>query len=73
MSSACRALDLLIDRLGGPSQVAEMTGRRGRIIRKHNKAKPEYELRHSGCLSDQSLNVYEVLFYMSMRYCFICL
>lgn len=63
------ALDLLIDRLGGPSQVAEMTGRRGRIVRKHPKAKPEYELRQIGCISDQSLNVIEVCVYSSFYLC----
>lgn len=49
-----------MDKLGGSSEVAEMTGRKGRIIRKTSKGKPEYELRQSTCISDQSLNVLEV-------------
>ena len=53
---------MLIDQLGGPSQVAEMTGRKGRIVRLDPKSKPTYQLRQSEskCLSDQSLNVKEV-------------
>ena len=54
------ALDLLIDKLGGPTQVAEMTGRRGRIVRHDGTSKPKYELRQTGHVSDQSLNVSEV-------------
>lgn len=36
-------LDALIDALGGPGEVAEMTGRRGRLIRKNGVLK--YDLR----------------------------
>ena len=53
------SLDVLIDKLGGPSKVAEMTGRRARIAR-DSAGKPQYELRQSTCVSDQSLNVREV-------------
>ncbi|XP_067930310.1 uncharacterized protein [Watersipora subatra] len=59
------ALDMLIDKLGGASQVAEMTGRKGRIIRKDAKSNPTYEQRHSSCLSDQSLNISERNKFMS--------
>jgi hypothetical protein len=37
-------LDQLIDALGGPGQVAEMTGRKGRVLRDAN-GRARYELR----------------------------
>ncbi|CAJ0599514.1 unnamed protein product [Cylicocyclus nassatus] len=40
-------LDLLIDQLGGPEYVAEMTGRKGRIVTRED-GEVEYELRHAG-------------------------
>lgn len=39
------SLDELIDQLGGPCNVAEMTGRRGRIVRHSPGQKPAYEQR----------------------------
>ncbi|GMS88138.1 hypothetical protein PENTCL1PPCAC_10313, partial [Pristionchus entomophagus] len=40
-------LDQLIDDLGGPEFVAEMTGRKGRIVQRED-GEVEYELRHTG-------------------------
>ncbi|WKY00151.1 hypothetical protein Q1695_014762 [Nippostrongylus brasiliensis] len=40
-------LDHLIDQLGGPEYVAEMTGRKGRIVTRED-GEIEYELRHAG-------------------------
>ncbi|ETN78639.1 helicase protein [Necator americanus] len=40
-------LDHLIDQLGGPEYVAEMTGRKGRIVTRDD-GEVEYELRHAG-------------------------
>uniref|UniRef100_W6NGI0 CBN-LET-765 protein n=1 Tax=Haemonchus contortus TaxID=6289 RepID=W6NGI0_HAECO len=40
-------LDHLIDQLGGPEYVAEMTGRKGRIVTRDD-GEIEYELRHAG-------------------------
>ena len=55
-------LDALIDELGGVNAVAEMTGRRGRMVRqrkgKTNSVK--YELRDTGGNSLESLNNTEV-------------
>ena len=53
-------LDQLIDKLGGPSNVAEMTGRRARIIRYHPDDKPFYEVRENDSGEVESLNVKEV-------------
>ncbi|XP_076442125.1 uncharacterized protein LOC143281076 isoform X2 [Babylonia areolata] len=38
-------LDELIDKLGGPDRVAEMTGRKGRMVRRWPHTKPVYEQR----------------------------
>ncbi|OWF49684.1 Protein strawberry notch [Mizuhopecten yessoensis] len=38
-------LDEMIDQLGGTGAVAELTGRRGRIVRRSEKDQPHYELR----------------------------
>ncbi|KAM3724205.1 Protein strawberry notch [Dirofilaria immitis] len=40
-------LDQLIDELGGPDYVAEMTGRKGRVVCRED-GDVEYELRHAG-------------------------
>uniref|UniRef100_A0A914W791 Uncharacterized protein n=1 Tax=Plectus sambesii TaxID=2011161 RepID=A0A914W791_9BILA len=40
-------LDQLIDELGGPDYVAEMTGRKGRVVSRDD-GEIEYELRHAG-------------------------
>lgn len=40
-------LDQLIDELGGPEYVAEMTGRKGRVVSRED-GEIEYELRHAG-------------------------
>ena len=38
-------LDALIDALGGSQEVAEMTGRRGRLVRNSRSGRFKYELR----------------------------
>ena len=54
-------LDEIIDELGGPDGVAEMTGRRGRIVRRSPKEIPAYEVRGQDSDSGiESLNVKEV-------------
>ena len=52
-------LDALIDALGGSQEVAEMTGRRGRLVRNSRSGRFKYELRPeteetrcNGCLGD---------------------
>ncbi len=58
------ALDSLIDGLGGPSRVAEMTGRKCRIC--HNaKGFLQYESRYSGTRAEASLNNTERAAFMS--------
>lgn len=52
-------LDTLIEKLGGPKAVAEMTGRKGRVVR-DNKGHGMYELRAKPDSSEMdSLNVRE--------------
>lgn len=52
-------LDELVDELGGPSRVAEMTGRRGRIVR-DPAGRGMYQLRARSDSSEMdSLNVAE--------------
>ncbi|XP_041357018.1 protein FORGETTER 1-like [Gigantopelta aegis] len=53
-------LDEMIDELGGPDGVSEMTGRKGRIVRRSQKEIPVYEVRgqeSDSCI--ESLNVKE--------------
>ena len=53
-------LDVLIDELGGPSKVAEMTGRRARIVRSGGGGRFVYELRGKVDSAEMdSLNVTE--------------
>ncbi len=53
-------LDEIIDRLGGPDVVAEMTGRKGRVVRRSEGDTPVYEHRDSDSGNIDSLNVREV-------------
>lgn len=54
-------LDELLDQLGGPDCVAEMTGRKGRVVRERGKGdQVHYQLRDSGGNSLESLNNTEV-------------
>ena len=53
-------LDEIIDKLGGPSKVAEMTGRSGRIVRLTPQSEPRYECRIGAAGHTESLNVQEV-------------
>jgi len=63
----CSPLDEIIDKLGGPDDVAEMTGRRWRVVRSTSCDLPMLQLRDSsldavgssGCGLD-TLNVREV-------------
>jgi hypothetical protein len=54
-------LDSLIDGLGGPGMVAEMTGRRARIVRRQGRNHLCYELRDDGSKAgaEASLNIKE--------------
>ena len=53
-------LDDLINQLGGPAKVAEMTGRRGRVVKTDKQPQPHYEARESDSSSVDSLNIQEV-------------
>ena len=56
-------LDELIDRLGGPARVAEMTGRKGRLVRrKDGEAGVKWEARNaSGVDKGSSLEMINIL------------
>ncbi len=51
-------LDELIDGLGGPRKVAEMTGRRGRVVSAPDGS-IQYQLRSEGDVSIELLNIAE--------------
>ena len=51
-------LDELIEGLGGPQQVAEMTGRRGRVVSLPDGS-VQYQLRSEGDVSIEMLNIAE--------------
>lgn len=51
-------LDELIDGMGGPRQVAEMTGRRGRVVSAPDGS-IQYQLRSEGDVSIELLNIAE--------------
>ena len=53
-------LDDLINQLGGPRKVAEMTGRRGRVVKTEKQPHPHYEARESDNSNVDSLNIQEV-------------
>ena len=53
-------LDDLISQLGGPGKVAEMTGRRGRVVKTDKQPQPHYEARESDSSNVDSLNIQEV-------------
>lgn len=57
-------LDQLIDELGGPEKVAEMTGRKGRIVQR-KKGAVQYESRSEGDISLEMLNMAEKQRYLS--------
>ena len=60
-------LDDLIDQLGGVDCVAEMTGRKGRIVRQQD-SKLKYELRDSDGEALESLNNTEVYGLIVLRW-----
>lgn len=51
-------LDHLIDELGGPDQVAEMTGRKGRVVHKEDN-EIQYESRAEGGIGLEQMNMIE--------------
>lgn len=57
------SLDELIAQLGGPSCVAEMTGRRGRVVRREDGT-VHYEARNEGDFSLESVNLAEKEYFM---------
>uniref|UniRef100_A0A7S2RU64 Strawberry notch helicase C domain-containing protein n=1 Tax=Rhizochromulina marina TaxID=1034831 RepID=A0A7S2RU64_9STRA len=67
MELPASALDALVDRLGGPKSVAEMTGRKGRVVRiSPDSSEFMYQLRHSYDVDDlDNVNVQEKKFFMA--------
>jgi hypothetical protein len=58
-SLPANTLDTLIDQLGGPDMVAEMTGRKGRVVTKESGS-VQYELRRVDTdATDEMLNMVE--------------
>ncbi|GMH45404.1 hypothetical protein BSKO_13361 [Bryopsis sp. KO-2023] len=53
-------LDLLVDQLGGPDKVAEMTGRRGRFVRLDDEGRVRWEARNASGVEGVSLEVINV-------------
>ena len=62
-------LDDLINQLGGPGKVAEMTGRRGRVVKTDKQPQPHYEARESDSSNVDSLNIQEVSKVMRTKSC----
>lgn len=62
LSLSTSSLDEIIDKLGGPNNVAEMTGRRWRIVRTSPNEQPTLQVRASDAETCglESLNVTEV-------------
>jgi hypothetical protein len=50
-------LDQLIDELGGPDNVAEMTGRKGRVVQNHEGI--QYESRSESDVNLENINLAE--------------
>ena len=53
-------MDEVIHELGGPDNVAEMTGRKARIVKLGPKEPPTYQVRENTDADIESLNVGEV-------------
>uniref|UniRef100_A0A8C4WVN5 Protein strawberry notch homolog 2 n=1 Tax=Eptatretus burgeri TaxID=7764 RepID=A0A8C4WVN5_EPTBU len=58
------ALDELVDQLGGPQNVAEMTGRRGRVVRRPDGS-VHYESRAEPGVSVETVNLTQKEYFMS--------
>ena len=52
-------MDTLIDKLGGVTQVAELTGRKKRLVRSQETGKFEYQSRSANGEGLKSQNIYE--------------
>ena len=53
-------IDEIINRLGGKSKVAELTGRKGRVV--YNTAEEAYyELRTDNCNTDNMINIQGII------------
>jgi len=65
-------LDQLIDELGGPENVAEMTGRKGRVVQREDGG-IEYESRSEVDVPLETLNLTEKQRYISSKNCYVML